>query len=95
MDGIAVNRCQANLFVIQEYCLGHNRSRSDNVPVGQDQAAFRVDDESCRLAGGVPAGIESAGAVNADGDHAGRYSFQRSDPFRLLCQHRNCKRQSR
>ena len=50
MDRIAVYRRQPDFFVVQENCLGDDRSRCDNMPVGQNQATLCIDDKAGRLA---------------------------------------------
>ena len=47
---IAIHRRQSYFFVIAKDSLGDDRSRGYDMPVGQDKAAFRVDNEACCLA---------------------------------------------
>ena len=54
MHRVAVDRCQRDFFVIAEHGFGDHGSRGHDVPVGQDQSAFRIDDKPGRLARCVP-----------------------------------------
>ena len=54
------------------------------MPVGQDQAAHRIDHETRRLARLVPVGVEGAGLVDLDGDDRRRDALERTVPRRTL-----------
>ncbi len=84
VHGIAIDRAQLDFLAILEHCRRHDRSGRDHVPVGQDQAALRVDDEAGRLARLVPLGVERAGLVDLDRDDRGRDAFERMVPGRVL-----------
>jgi hypothetical protein len=70
VNRVAVHRVELHFLAILEYGLRRHRTRRHHVPIRQYEAALRVDDESGRLRGGVPFGIESAGAVELNRHHA-------------------------
>ncbi|MEZ4379794.1 MAG: hypothetical protein R3A79_00480 [Nannocystaceae bacterium] len=49
VDRVAVDRLQRRLLVVEEDRLSHGGARADDVAVGQQEAALRVDDEGGRL----------------------------------------------
>ncbi len=67
---VAVDRRQLHFLVIAKHGLGNNGTRGDDVAIGQDQTAPRVDDKAGGLARTVPLGVERASAVDSNRDNA-------------------------
>ena len=82
VDRVAVDRIELDFLAVLENRLRGHRSRRDDVAVGEDQTALRIDHESGRLCGRIPFGIESAGAVDLDGHDAGGDARQGLRPVR-------------
>ncbi len=81
---VAVHRHELDFLLIEEHGLGSHGSRRHDVPVGEDEPALRVDDETRRLARLVALGIERARAVDLNGHDSGRDAFQSAIPTLLL-----------
>jgi hypothetical protein len=81
---IAIHGDQIDFFLIEEYGLRAHRARRDHVPIGQDQAAFRVDDETRGLARLIALGIEGARAVDLNRYHTRSDTLERAIPALLL-----------
>src|SRR5690606_6044722 len=84
MDRVAVHGIELDLFPIQEYRLRGHGPRRDDVPIRQDQAALRVDDESGRLARHVPFGVERARQIHLNRDDTACDPLNRARPPRIL-----------
>ena len=82
VDGIAVHGEELHFLPVLERGLRRDRPGRHHVTIGQDEPALRVDDESRRLRGGIPLGVECPRTVNLDRDHAGGYPLQSLSPVR-------------
>jgi hypothetical protein len=80
VDGVAVERAQRDLLVVEEDGLGDDGSGVNDVTIGEDDAPLGVDDEGGRLRGSVPFGVEGAGGVDADRNDGGADSLQTVAP---------------
>ena len=49
MDRVTVYRCQRYFFVVLENGLSNDRTWRYNVAIGENDAAFAIDDKACRL----------------------------------------------
>jgi hypothetical protein len=82
VDGVAVQRPQRDLLVVEEDGLGHHGPRMNDVTVGQQDTSRRVDDERGRLRTAVPLGVERPGRVDAHGHDRGAHPLQAVLPAR-------------
>jgi len=60
MDRIAIDRVQLHFFTIQEGRLGRDRTRSDDVAVGENQDTLCIHHKAGGLSGHVTLGVERA-----------------------------------
>ncbi len=81
MNRIAIDRIELHFLPVQEDGLRGHGSGRDDMTIGQYQSALGIDDEAGGLRGRIPLGIECARAVDLNGDHAGRNSFQGLRPI--------------
>ncbi len=88
MNGVAIDGLEIDLFLIEENRLSPDRAGCDDVPVGQYQPLFGIDDESGCLTRHVSFGVEGSRAVNPDRDDGVGDSLERRVPVAFL---RGCR----
>src|SRR5690606_18276412 len=84
VHGIAVDRDEIHLLLVEEYCLGPDRARGHDVAIREYKAEIRIDDETRCLARLVTLGIKCPGAVDSDRHDPRSNRLQRSIPASLL-----------